>query len=114
MLAGEYARAADMELLLPDMADQELTVTGCYVGDLLSNVMGNAKSGQIWLTVMTNINVLAVAQLLELAGVVLVEGNQPAEGVLERATLEGIPVFRTQEAAFETAIKLSRSGLAGR
>ena len=58
MLAGEIAKLMNMELLLPDMADKEMEISGCYIGDLLSNVMGKAKTGQIWLTVMTNINIL--------------------------------------------------------
>ena len=114
MLAGELAKLMDMELLLPDMADKEMEISGCYIGDLLSNVMGKAKTGQIWLTVMTNINILAVAQLLELSGIVLLEENQPAEGVLERATLEGIPVFLTKEAAYQAAIRLFEAELAPR
>ena len=105
MKAGELANLFEMELLLPDMAGQEMDIQGCYIGDLLSNVMGRAKTGQLWLTVMTSVNVLAVAQLLELSGVVLVEDNRPGEGVLERAALEGIPVFRTAAPAYEAAIR---------
>lgn len=105
MNAGELARLMGMELLLPDMAGREMKISGCYIGDLLSNVMGKAQTGQLWLTVMTNINVLAVAQLLELAGIVLLEGNQPVEGVLERAADEGIPVFLSGETAYQMAIR---------
>jgi hexokinase len=114
MLAAEFAQRMDMELLLPDMAGHDMGISGCYIGDLLSNVMGKAKTGQIWLTVMTNINVMAVAQLLELSGIVLLEENQPAEGVLERAALEGIPVFRTKESAYQAAIRLHEAELAPR
>ena len=105
MKAGELARQMGMELLLPDMAGQDMEITGCYIGDLLSNVMGKAKTGQLWLTVMTNINILAVAQLLELSGIVLVENNPPAEEILKRAALEGIPLFRTVEPAYQAAIR---------
>ena len=112
MIAGEFAKSVDMELLLPDMAGQEMDISGCYIGDLLSNVMGQAKTGQIWLTVMTNVNILAVAQLIDLSGIVLLENNQPVEGVLERATLEGIPVFQSKETAYQAAIRLHESGLA--
>ena len=112
MIAEELARLMDMQLLQPEMAQKEIEASGCYIGDLLSNVMGNAKNGQLWLTVMTNINIVAVAQLLELAGIVLLEGNQPAEGVLERASLEGIPVFSSKDTAFHSAIRIRDLGLA--
>ena len=113
MQAGELADRLGMVLLQAEMAAQEIAVEGCYVGDLLSNVMGNAKRGQLWLTVMTNVNVVAVAQLLELAGIVLVEGNRPTEDMLARAVTEGIPVFTMQAPAYEAAIQVHASGLAG-
>ena len=112
ILACDFARRADLELLHPDMAQHEMTIKGCYIGDLLSNVMGNARPGQLWLTVMTNINIVAVAQLLELSGIVLLENNQPAEGVLERANLEEIPVFQTKEPAYAAAVRFYQAGLA--
>lgn len=112
MQAGELARVLGLELLQPDMASREMDVKGCYVGDLLSNVMGNAKTGQLWITIMNNINIVAVAQLLELAGIVLAEGNRADEAVIERAVMEGIPVFSSDDAAYETAVKFHESGLA--
>ena len=110
--AGDLAGLMDMDLLQPEMAGRRLGIKGCYIGDLLSNVMGNAKSGQLWLTVITNINTVAIAQLLELAGIVLLEGNPPAEGVLERATMEDIPVFSSKDTAFQAAVKLVERDIA--
>jgi hexokinase len=111
MLIGEFARAMEFDLLQADMAQNEIDLSGCYIGDLLSNVMGNAKIGQLWLTVMTNINVIAVAHLLELSGIVLLEGNQVEDDVLLRATTEKIPVFVTKDPAYKAAIRLHKSGL---
>ncbi|MCL1848742.1 MAG: AraC family transcriptional regulator [Clostridiales bacterium] len=114
MLAKEVAGILQMELLQGEMAGREVTVKGCYVGDLLSNVMGKAQTGQLWMTVMTNINIVAVAQLLELSGIVLLEGNLPVEGVLERAEMEGIPVYLSRDTAYEAAIRFYESSLAGK
>jgi len=111
MQAGLFAQTLGMELLQPEMAQNEMAVEGCYIGDLLSNVMGNAKTGQLWMTVMTNMNVVAIAQLLELSGVVILEGNKPAIDVLERAVLEGIPFFSTDESAYEATIRFYKSTL---
>ena len=112
MLAKELARVLGVELLHPEMAEREMEIEGCYICDLLSNVMGQAKTGQLWLTVMTNINIVAVAQLLDLSGIVLLEGHLPAEDVLEKAAAEGIPVFSSQESAYDVAARFHQSGLA--
>ncbi len=112
MLAGELARIMNFELLQADMAENEINVSGCYIGDLLSNIMGNAKAGQIWLTVMTNINIVAVAHLLELSGIVLLESNRIENDVLLRAEMEKIPIFVTKDPAFKVAIRLHESGIA--
>ena len=111
MLAGEFAAIMDYQLMQEEMAENEINISGCYIGDLLSNVMGNAKAGQLWLTVMTNINVVAVAQLLELSGIVLLEDNRIENDVLLRAQMENIPVFLSKEPAYQAAVKLRESGL---
>ena len=110
MKAETLAQALDMEVLTPEMASRDMQVRGCYIGDLLSNVMGNAQSGQLWMTVMTNINVVAVAHLLELAGIVLLEGNRPDKDVPERAASEGIPIFLSKDTAYDAAVKFYTSG----
>ena len=111
MFAGELAKTLGLELMREEMAQWEMTVQGCYIGDLLSNVMGFARSGQLWYTVMTNINVVAVAHLAELAGVVFLEGHQPDESVIERALLESIPLFQTTLPAYESALVFDKAGL---
>ena len=105
MVAEEVARRMGMELLLPSLADKEMTIGGCYLGDLLSSVMGSAAQDELWMTVITNINVVAVAQLLGLSGIVFLEGNRPAADVLDRAKKEEIPVFATEAPAYEAALR---------
>ena len=81
-------------------------VTGGYVGDLLSDVMGNSKEGYLWITRQTHQNIVAVASLKELAGIILVQGKEPESDTLEKATIEGIPIFVTELSAFDIAGKL--------
>ena len=104
MQAGELARKMGMELLTPELGEKELELKGCYLGDLLSNVMAKASAGELWFTVITNVNTIAVASLLGLAGVVLVEGNRPDAAVLEKAKSQGIPVFTLDQSAYEAAL----------
>jgi serine kinase of HPr protein (carbohydrate metabolism regulator) len=81
-------------------------ITGGYTSDLLSDVMGHAESGKIWITLQTHKNVIAIASLKELAGVILIKGNEPDTDMLSHAKDEGIPVMGSNEEAFEMTGKL--------
>ena len=81
-------------------------IKGGYTSDLLSDVMGFAREGQVWITLQTHKNVLAIASLKELAAILLVKGNKPEEDMLEQAVDEGIPVLGTDAQTFETTGKV--------
>ena len=81
-------------------------VEGCYVSDLLSDVMGNAEMGNIWVTLQTHKNVMAIASLKELAAVILVNGQSASDDTLEQSNEEGIPFLSTDAETFETAGKI--------
>ena len=81
-------------------------VTGGYVSDLLSDVMGNSKEGQIWITLQTHKNVMAIASLKDLAAVIMVKGFMPDEDTIEHSNQEGVPVLVTNEQTFDIAGKL--------
>lgn len=80
-------------------------ISGGYTSDLLSDVMGHADAGKIWITLQTHKNVIAIASLKELAAVILVKGYQPDSEMLAQADIEGIPVLGTEEEAFEISGK---------
>ncbi|MBN1117706.1 MAG: serine kinase [Bacteroidales bacterium] len=84
----------------------ENTVTGGYCSDLLSDVMGNAQEGQVWLTIQVHNNIIAVASLKELSAILLVKGLKPGKETIETAIQQGIPILRTNETAFEIAGRL--------
>lgn len=76
-------------------------VCGCYAGDLLSWVMSHAEYGHLWITIMSNINVVAVASLCEVACIVLAEGVELDADALEAATKQDICVFRSELSTYE-------------
>jgi len=84
----------------------DIEVTGGYTSDLLSDVMGNAEEGQIWITLQNHKNVMAVASLKDMAAVVLVKGIKPEENFLKQSEEEGIPVLGTDRQAFEMSGEL--------
>lgn len=81
----------------------EREITGGYVSDLLSDVMGNASEGEVWVTLQTHRNVVAIASLKELACVLLVSSLEPEQNTLEHSNEEGIPVIGTSLSTFEIA-----------
>ena len=85
---------------------REQEVTGGYVSDLLSDVIANAEEGCLWITVQRHLNIVAVAQLKKLAGIVLSRGGEPEAPVLERAAKEGLFVLSTPDDSFTIAGKL--------
>ena len=92
------------EISLPD-SNRE--ITGCYIGDLLSWVMGKASADNAWITIMSNINIVAVASLVDLSCVILAEGVTLDEDVRNAAESKGINVLCTGKAAFEIATIIS-------
>lgn len=81
-------------------------VTGGYVSDLLSDVMGNAREDQIWVTLQIHQNVMAIASLKDMAAVVLVKGLEPNENTVRHSNNENIPILGTSLGTFEITGKL--------
>ena len=78
-------------------------IDGCYISDLLSDVMGNAMEGNIWITLQTHKNVMAVASLKELACVILVKDLIPNAETIEQSNDDGLPVLQTSLPTYEIA-----------
>lgn len=79
-------------------------VTGCYCGDLLSRVMAHAAPGCAWITVMGNVNAVAVALMTEAACILLAEGVKPDGNAVEKAREKGIAILRCDRTACELAV----------
>lgn len=105
------SRSLGLQRLDNTLEPLDKEVRGCYIGDLLSNVMARAQADDLWLTAQTHSNIVAVAVLLNLAGIVIVEGHQPQPDTLERAWTEGVPLFSWPYSAYQLAQKLASSGI---
>lgn len=84
----------------------DVPYTGVYVSDLLSDVIGHAQEGAVWLTIQTHTNVVAVALLLNLAAIVFPAGTQPDAETVAKAKAEGVVLLTTKLSTFETAGRL--------
>lgn len=97
------AQPAFSAVTLPDGARE---ITGAYIGDLLSWVMGRAQADAAWVTIMSNVNVVAVASLADVACLILAEGVSLDAGVAETAAARGINVLASPLPAYEIACRL--------
>lgn len=86
-------------------------VTGGYTCDLLSYVMARAKEGHLWLTVQGHPNIVAVASLVNLAGVVVTEAAKIDPATVEKADQEGVPLLTTPLTSYELAGRLYELGV---
>lgn len=91
-------------IILPDC---EREIESVYIGDLLSWVMGRAKCGNAWITIMSNINVLAVATLVDVSCVILSESVVPDEEFIKVANDKGVNVIATNLSSYDAAVKIS-------
>ena len=78
-------------------------IKGGYTSDLLSDVMGNAMEGNIWITLQTHKNVMAVASLKEMACIILVKNLVPNDETIEQSNEEDLPILQTSLPTYEIA-----------
>jgi predicted transcriptional regulator len=88
-------------------------VTGGYASDLLSCVMAKAQAGNVWVTLQSHPNIVAVASLLDLAGIVVAEGMSIDAATLQKAEEEGIPILTTPLTTYTVVGDLFKLGVPG-
>jgi hypothetical protein len=84
-----------------------------YAGDLLSDVMKNAKKGDIWVTRQAHPNIVAVGVLRMMSGIIIVNNRQPDEETVKKAVKEKLPLMTTELPAFELIGRLYELGIKG-
>ena len=105
MTVSELAKIESFSPITLPEEDRE--IKGVYIGDLLSWVMGRAGVNNAWITIMSNINTVAVATLADTACIILAEGVTLENDVLETAKQKGINVLTSSLTAYEIAVKLN-------
>lgn len=88
-------------------------VRGGYASDLMSDVIANAEESDLWVTMQTHQNIVAVASMKSVAGIVLVNGREPEPDTVQKAEQENIPILVSELPAFELVGQLYNLGLRG-
>lgn len=106
MQKDKLVQLLNAELLVP--GNPAAAVSGGYCGDFLSFVMGKAPADAVWFTVMSNVNVAAVALLAEVGAVVVCEGVTPEPALVARCEKEGITLLKTAADIYSAAVIYAR------
>jgi len=102
---GLSVRSAERQL------DRE--ITGGYASDLMSDVIAHGREGNVWITLQVHQNIVAVAAMNNLAGIILVNGREPEKQTVEKAETEGVPIMVSEMPTFELVGRLYGMGITG-
>ena len=105
MTVAQLAEKLSLKVLTLPEPDRE--ISSCYCGDLLSWVMGRAKASDVWITIMSNINVIAVATLTDVSCVVFSDGVIPDKEIIKTAGEKGVNLLFSDDDTYKTAVKIS-------
>ena len=105
MTVERFAETFGYEVLCMSEPDRE--ISGGYSGDLLSWVMGRLSEGDAWVTIMSNVNIVAVATLADPSCIILSEGVIPEDGVVDRAKSQGVNMLRSFKPSFEVCADIN-------
>ncbi len=89
--------------------DMDREIKDCYICDMLSYVMAKAKEGDAWITVQTNINVVAVSSLADCACVIVPEDIVVEEPTVKKAQMQEVTILRASQTAFEIACVIGQA-----
>jgi len=110
MTLADVVEALDLEVRA-GTTEMDREVEGGYVSDLLSDVIAGAREGDLWITLQLHQNIVAVAFLNNLAGIVIVGGREPDPDTLEKAEDQGVPIMVSSMPTYELAGKLYAMGV---
>ena len=106
MTVMDLVNSLELEVLSMPCGDKK--IEGAYAGDLLSWVMSRAEENNVWATIMTNINVVAVASLVGISATVICENCDIADEVINTAKEKSVNLLRTKLPVYEFCLRLSK------
>jgi len=87
--------------------EADRSIESCYISDLLSRVLGGCQSGDIWITVQSSLNMVAVAVMTDASCVILPEGLTAPDSVIDKANEEGLVIFASEKSAYALAVEIA-------
>ena len=109
MNVKELVSKFNLEIVAGPSLDKE--IEGVYIGDLLSNVMARASKDNLWLTVQGHQNVVAVALLVDISAVILVEDFDYDEAAVKKACQKGVNLLKSKQKSYKLTCSLCESNI---
>ena len=101
----------ELQILTDPLDYSQIDIKSGYTSDLLSCVMTGAEAEGIWVTLIANINIVAVASLLEIPAIIITENAQPDAATIARANREGIVLLSTPAGSYQIVGRLWELGI---
>lgn len=111
MKVCELAENLKLKVYTAEAMAKEKEVQGCYIGDLLSLAMSKVETKNVWITIQTNINIVAVASLSDASCIIIADGFVPDDNTVEKANEQDVVILGGEMSAFEIAAKLANLGI---
>ncbi len=111
MTVKQLADKLGLKIYTGEDAAAERQICGCFIGDLLSLAMSKTQSDNVWITIQTNVNIVAVASLTDCACVIVAEGFCPEENTLSTAEVQDVIVLGSELSVYDIAKKLAEFGI---
>ena len=112
MKLKEIAEKLNLEVKVA-VNNLEVEVSNGYVSDLLSDVLANSEENNLWITLQIHPNIVAIASMKGLSGIVIINGREPEEETVDKAKEKGIPIMVSRMTAFELSGRLYTLGFSG-
>ncbi len=107
MTVSELATKLELKIYTGEGLTAERSVSGCYIGDLLSLAMSKVQMNNAWITIQTNVNIVAVASLADGACVIIADGFVPDEAAVKKAGEQEVIILGSDLSAYDIAKKLA-------
>lgn len=101
IILTDFIAAIDGKVLSTLADPKKIQIMDGYVSDMLSDVMGSAKNGQVWITIMKHLNVIAVASMANMQAITFAKGSTPDQAVIDKANEEEICLISSPKSVFE-------------
>jgi hypothetical protein len=111
MTLQEIIDKLGLTLLTQSVDSTQIVPTGGYTSDLLSCVMAGAKHRNLWITLQSHINIVAVAALLEISAVIITEGSIPDPTTINKANEQSVILLSTNLPTYSIIGKLWDLGI---
>jgi hypothetical protein len=109
MKLSEIQQKMNFKVFTSEIFDKD--VSGIYISDMVSEVMASAQAGNLLITIQTHKNVLAAANLVDVSGIIFINGKEPDQQVIDLANKAKVSLFGTSENGWQLAGKFYELGL---